>query len=450
MDESVAADEGPGDPALRALRTARCRSAPPPGGPFRYCRDNDGECQRASRNVRMRHRSSPGLAGQVARTWEAVDRLDQLVGTLTEALHSEMSAGRGGTAGRRGAGGDLPPGRRRAHRTRRRPPRRRAGRRGGRPPPASWPTRPAAERDEARAARRERARRGRGGGGAGRPGTPAPGATRRSGRPARPRRCGRRPKRTGTRPGPRRGRRCGAELEVARTRAAEARATGEAERGAPATPGATSGRARPDGGSRRGRDGHAKRPTPGTQLDSARDRCRDRAPGGRGRPARPRRPPERESAAARHAQAQCRAGPGRRRGGPRADAAGHRGDRAAGRARTDAAQAGADGTRCGVPSRSCDGRAGGTWPICSGGWPPPGPTRTPHRRGPLSSPPRSAIWRPRWRRSGPAAAGPAAGTADRPGAASAANRCSVTYVARCGEHPNGRKVDQGPLPAAAR
>src|SRR5258705_13112731 len=61
------------------------------GRPFRYCRDNDGECQRASRNVRMRHRAAPGLAGQVARTWEAVDRLDQLVGALTEALHSEMS-----------------------------------------------------------------------------------------------------------------------------------------------------------------------------------------------------------------------------------------------------------------------------------------------------------------------------------------------------------------------
>jgi predicted nucleic acid-binding Zn-ribbon protein len=61
------------------------------GRPFRYCRDNDGECQRASRNNRMRHRSSPGLAGQVARTWEVVDRLDQLVETLTDALHSELS-----------------------------------------------------------------------------------------------------------------------------------------------------------------------------------------------------------------------------------------------------------------------------------------------------------------------------------------------------------------------
>ena len=61
------------------------------GRPFRYCRDNDGECQRASRNSRMRHRSSPGLAGQVARTWEIVDRLDQLAGSLSEALHSELS-----------------------------------------------------------------------------------------------------------------------------------------------------------------------------------------------------------------------------------------------------------------------------------------------------------------------------------------------------------------------
>ena len=57
------------------------------GRPFRYCRDNDGACQRASRNVRMRHRNAPGLAGQVARTFEVVDRLDQMVESLTEALH---------------------------------------------------------------------------------------------------------------------------------------------------------------------------------------------------------------------------------------------------------------------------------------------------------------------------------------------------------------------------
>src|SRR3954454_22058162 len=61
------------------------------GRPFRYCLDNDGECQRASRNNQMQHRASPGLPGEVARTWEIVDRLDQLVGSLSEALHSELS-----------------------------------------------------------------------------------------------------------------------------------------------------------------------------------------------------------------------------------------------------------------------------------------------------------------------------------------------------------------------
>ncbi|GAB3839579.1 hypothetical protein GCM10027610_045630 [Dactylosporangium cerinum] len=30
------------------------------GRPFRYCRDNDGDCQRAARNARLRHRASPG------------------------------------------------------------------------------------------------------------------------------------------------------------------------------------------------------------------------------------------------------------------------------------------------------------------------------------------------------------------------------------------------------
>src|SRR4029453_3851853 len=86
MDETVAETR----PCAHCGRPVPQRAAA--GRPFRYCRDNDGECQRASRNTRMRHRSAPGLAGQVARTWEAVDRLDQLVGTLTEALHSEMSA----------------------------------------------------------------------------------------------------------------------------------------------------------------------------------------------------------------------------------------------------------------------------------------------------------------------------------------------------------------------
>src|SRR5919106_2855155 len=61
------------------------------GRPFRYCRDNDDACLRAARNVRMRQRNAPGLAGQVAQAFEVVDRLDRVVDTLTEALHEELS-----------------------------------------------------------------------------------------------------------------------------------------------------------------------------------------------------------------------------------------------------------------------------------------------------------------------------------------------------------------------
>jgi hypothetical protein len=39
------------------------------GRPFRYCRDNDDACLRAARNARLRQRSMPGLAGQVAQAF---------------------------------------------------------------------------------------------------------------------------------------------------------------------------------------------------------------------------------------------------------------------------------------------------------------------------------------------------------------------------------------------
>lgn len=61
------------------------------GRPFRYCRDNDDVCRRNARNGRMRERNSPGLAGQVARSWELVERLELLTGTLAEALHADLS-----------------------------------------------------------------------------------------------------------------------------------------------------------------------------------------------------------------------------------------------------------------------------------------------------------------------------------------------------------------------
>lgn len=61
------------------------------GRPFRYCRDNDGECQRNARNARLRQRTSPGLPGQVARAFEIAERLDQALSDLVDALHAEVS-----------------------------------------------------------------------------------------------------------------------------------------------------------------------------------------------------------------------------------------------------------------------------------------------------------------------------------------------------------------------
>ncbi|MEO3931005.1 hypothetical protein ABGB07_45275, partial [Micromonosporaceae bacterium B7E4] len=85
----------PPEPPTETRPCAHCGRPVPQraaaGRPFRYCRDNDGACQRASRNQRMRHRNAPGLAGQVARTWEVVDRLDQVTEALAEALHAELS-----------------------------------------------------------------------------------------------------------------------------------------------------------------------------------------------------------------------------------------------------------------------------------------------------------------------------------------------------------------------
>ena len=52
------------------------------GRPFRYCRDNDDACLRAARNARLRQRSSPGLAGQVAQAHEIMERLDRAAENL--------------------------------------------------------------------------------------------------------------------------------------------------------------------------------------------------------------------------------------------------------------------------------------------------------------------------------------------------------------------------------
>ena len=62
------------------------------GRPFRYCRDNDGECQRAAS---QRPAAAPGVpraerAGRPG-AFEVAERLDQVVETLVEALHDEVS-----------------------------------------------------------------------------------------------------------------------------------------------------------------------------------------------------------------------------------------------------------------------------------------------------------------------------------------------------------------------
>src|SRR5690348_16083611 len=81
--------EAPHRPCVYCGRPVPQRGAA--GRPFRYCRDNDGDCQRRARNGRLRERNSPGLAGQVARSWELVERLEAVAATLGDALHAELS-----------------------------------------------------------------------------------------------------------------------------------------------------------------------------------------------------------------------------------------------------------------------------------------------------------------------------------------------------------------------
>ena len=88
-DDAPPADEGATRPCAHCGRPVPQRQAA--GRPFRYCRDNDGACQRASRNMRLHQRSAPGLGGHVARTFELVERLEQVVEGLSDSLHTELS-----------------------------------------------------------------------------------------------------------------------------------------------------------------------------------------------------------------------------------------------------------------------------------------------------------------------------------------------------------------------
>ncbi|MEU8120341.1 chromosome segregation ATPase [Spirillospora sp. NPDC049024] len=73
---------GCGRPVPQPVRGART---------VRYCQDGDGACERAARESRERGLESPGLTGQVAWTWEMVDRLEGLADRLAGSLVSELS-----------------------------------------------------------------------------------------------------------------------------------------------------------------------------------------------------------------------------------------------------------------------------------------------------------------------------------------------------------------------
>ncbi len=59
--------------------------------PVRYCLDNDGACARAAADRHSRDQDSPGLTGQVARTWDMVERLEDVAELLAMSLTGAMS-----------------------------------------------------------------------------------------------------------------------------------------------------------------------------------------------------------------------------------------------------------------------------------------------------------------------------------------------------------------------
>src|SRR5512139_3413394 len=93
-DEPELAVARMGDP-VTVWPCANCgRPVPqPPGGTrvVRYCQDNDGACAREARDRRERGRDAPGLTGQVAWTWEMVERMEKMADLLADSLTSELS-----------------------------------------------------------------------------------------------------------------------------------------------------------------------------------------------------------------------------------------------------------------------------------------------------------------------------------------------------------------------
>jgi hypothetical protein len=57
----------------------------------RFCLDNDGACARAAADRRLMDQDTPGLTGQVARTWDMVERLEDVAELLAMSLTGAMS-----------------------------------------------------------------------------------------------------------------------------------------------------------------------------------------------------------------------------------------------------------------------------------------------------------------------------------------------------------------------
>jgi hypothetical protein len=82
-------------PALETRPCAYCGRPVPQAGesspPVRFCTDNDGACAGAAADRRRRDQDSPGLGGQVARTWDMVERLEDVAELLAMSMTGALS-----------------------------------------------------------------------------------------------------------------------------------------------------------------------------------------------------------------------------------------------------------------------------------------------------------------------------------------------------------------------
>ena len=86
---------GPAEGGLEARPCAYCgrpvRQQGDSSPAVRYCADNEGACARAAAERRRRDQDAPGLAGQVARTWDMVERLEDVAELLAISLTGGLS-----------------------------------------------------------------------------------------------------------------------------------------------------------------------------------------------------------------------------------------------------------------------------------------------------------------------------------------------------------------------